>query len=52
MVRRLDVQTATHFSLLQLALSAQPNMNVKPAATKRMVTAFQKMLKELMGDAK
>lgn len=52
MARRLDVQTASQFALLQMALSTQPNMNVKPSATKRAVTAFQKMLKDMLGNGK
>ena len=45
--RRLDVQLASQMTLMQLALSTQPNMNVKPAATKRLVKSFEKMVKGL-----
>lgn len=45
--RRLDVQTASHMSLLQLALFSQPSENVKPAATKKMGQKFADLLKGL-----
>lgn len=50
--KRLDVQLASQMSLFHMAISAQPNMNVKPAATKRLLSAFQKMVKDLIGDGK
>lgn len=46
--RRLDVHLASQTALLQMALSSQPNMNVKPAATVRVAKALDKMLKDML----
>lgn len=47
-VRRLDVQLASRMALMQMALSTQPNMNVKPAASQRIAKAFEKVLKGML----
>ena len=47
-VRRLDVRLASEMSLMQLAISTQPNDNVKPGATKKMFAAFRNTIKGML----
>lgn len=46
--KRLDVQLAAHTSLLQMALSSIPNMNVKTGATNRAAKELGAMLKGML----
>lgn len=46
--KRLSVQVATKTTLLQMALSTLPNMNVKPAGTNRAVKTLKNLLKEML----
>ena len=46
--KRIGVQMASQTSLLQMALSTIPNMNVKPAGTKRAAKDLGDLLKEMM----
>ena len=46
--KRIGVQLASEISLLQMALSTVPNMNVKPAGTKRAAKELTDLLKGLM----
>lgn len=46
--RRQDVQLGSAMVLLVKAISAQPNMNVAPAATKRAGKELEKLLKGLL----
>ena len=46
--KRIGVQMASQTSLLQMALSTIPNMNVKPAGTKRAAKDLGNVLKDMM----
>lgn len=46
--KRLSVQLATQTSLIQMALSSVPNMNVKKGGTDRVAKELQKLLKEML----
>lgn len=46
--KRIGVQMASQTSLLQMALSTIPNMNVKPAGTKRAAKDLSDVLKDMM----
>lgn len=46
--KRIGVQMASQTSLLQMALSTIPNMNVKPAGTKRAAKDLSNVLKDMM----
>ena len=45
---RVNAQLANVAALVQMAISASPNMGVKPAATKRAAKEFQDLLQELV----
>jgi hypothetical protein len=48
-VDRLNAQTATDATLLQMAISTVPNMSVKPSATKQITKMFGAQIKALLG---
>lgn len=45
---RIGVQMATNTSLIKMALSSIPNMNVKPAGTTRAAKELGELLKDMM----
>lgn len=45
---RIGVQMATQTSLLKMALSSIPNMNVKPAGTTRAAKELAELLKDML----
>jgi len=46
--KRHDVRLATQISLLRLALSSIPNMNVKPAGTNKTAKELGELLKDML----
>lgn len=46
--KRIGVQLAAQISLMQMALSSVPNMNVERAGTKRAAKDLGDLLKEMM----
>lgn len=46
--KRLSVQLATQTSLMRMALSSIPNMNVDVKATRRENNDLKKLLKEML----
>jgi hypothetical protein len=47
---RINAQLATEAVLLKMAISAIPNMGVKPQSTEAAGRAFEKQINKLMGN--